>query len=84
MGRVAIATGEYPSEAEAAEVVRTHRRIVDHIGAGRPPRPSGSPERISPPPRRCVLRRHVRATSISRRGRRPWRSPTSAIRRDRR
>jgi GntR family transcriptional regulator, transcriptional repressor for pyruvate dehydrogenase complex len=28
--------GEYPSELEADEVVRTHRRIVDKIAAGRP------------------------------------------------
>jgi len=27
--------GEYPSEAEATKVVRTHQRIVDHIAAGR-------------------------------------------------
>ena len=26
--------GEYPAEAEAGEVVRTHQRIVDHIRAG--------------------------------------------------
>jgi GntR family transcriptional repressor for pyruvate dehydrogenase complex len=28
--------GEYPSEAEAEEAVRTHHRIVDEIAAGRP------------------------------------------------